>query len=185
MGIEKEKDPRRHSPRRHGSYEGRVKQLKLCRFSKDYFHFSLDFSTLFRLMKGLPESSVRRARILNVLCRAMDAHYGHEDIAGCRAILAEALDRRATESDLTAVSVGHAHIDTAWLWPIRETIRKCGRTFSSQLDLMDRYPDYIFGASQPPALCLHEKALPRSVRADKKARERGPVGTPGGHVGRG
>ena len=28
-------------------------------------------------------------------------------------------------------AVGHAHIDTAWLWPIRETRRKCQRTFST------------------------------------------------------
>jgi alpha-mannosidase len=41
------------------------------------------------------------------------------------------------------------HLDLAWLWPIRETIRKGARTFSTALALMDRYPDYVFGASQP------------------------------------
>ena len=45
--------------------------------------------------------------------------------------------------------MGHAHIDTGWLWPVRETIRKSARTFSSALDLIERYPGYIFGASQP------------------------------------
>ena len=30
-------------------------------------------------------------------------------------------------------AIGHAHIDTAWLWPLAETYRKCVRTFSSQL----------------------------------------------------
>ncbi|MCL4216128.1 MAG: alpha-mannosidase [Candidatus Hydrogenedentes bacterium] len=44
---------------------------------------------------------------------------------------------------------GHAHIDTAWLWPLRETQRKCGRTFSTVLNYMKRYPEYHFTCSQP------------------------------------
>jgi len=44
---------------------------------------------------------------------------------------------------------GHAHIDTAWLWPLRETQRKCSRTFSTVLALMDRYPEFHFSCSQP------------------------------------
>jgi alpha-mannosidase len=47
------------------------------------------------------------------------------------------------------VGFGHAHIDVAWLWPLAETERKCVRTFSSQLALMYRYPEYIFLQSQP------------------------------------
>ncbi|MGL1891450.1 MAG: glycosyl hydrolase-related protein [Spirochaetaceae bacterium] len=46
-------------------------------------------------------------------------------------------------------SIGHAHLDLAWLWPIRETYRKGARTFANALRLMDEYPDYKFGASQP------------------------------------
>ena len=38
--------------------------------------------------------------------------------------------------------------DTAWLWPFDETIRKAGRSWSTQIDLMDRYPDYTFICSQ-------------------------------------
>lgn len=44
---------------------------------------------------------------------------------------------------------GHAHIDTAWLWPLRETQRKCSRTFSTVLALMERYPEFHFSCSQP------------------------------------
>ena len=46
------------------------------------------------------------------------------------------------------VLAGHAHIDTAWLWPLRETQRKCARTFSTVLNLMDRYPEFHFSCSQ-------------------------------------
>ncbi|HKD35973.1 MAG TPA: glycoside hydrolase family 38 C-terminal domain-containing protein, partial [Pirellulales bacterium] len=45
-------------------------------------------------------------------------------------------------------AIGHAHIDTAWLWPLAETKRKCERTFSSQLAYMDEYPDFKFVCSQ-------------------------------------
>jgi alpha-mannosidase len=45
------------------------------------------------------------------------------------------------------VAVGHAHIDSAWLWPVRETVRKCIRTFSNVLSLMDEHPDLVFAAS--------------------------------------
>lgn len=46
-------------------------------------------------------------------------------------------------------AVGHAHIDTAWEWPLREAKRKVARSWSTQLELMDAYPDYVFAASQP------------------------------------
>jgi len=43
---------------------------------------------------------------------------------------------------------GHSHLDLAWLWPIRETKRKGARTFTSQIINLERYPNYMFGASQ-------------------------------------
>jgi alpha-mannosidase len=45
--------------------------------------------------------------------------------------------------------IGHSHIDTAWLWTLRETARKCGRTFSSVLRLMEEFPEFKFSQSQP------------------------------------
>ncbi|MBV9330053.1 MAG: alpha-mannosidase, partial [Alphaproteobacteria bacterium] len=38
--------------------------------------------------------------------------------------------------------VGHAHIDTAWLWTLEETRRKVLRTFSTVANLMERYPQF-------------------------------------------
>ncbi len=40
--------------------------------------------------------------------------------------------------------IGHSHMDTAWLWPVKETIRKCARTYSNALHLMEQYPNYKF-----------------------------------------
>jgi len=52
------------------------------------------------------------------------------------------------EGQFNLSAVGHAHIDTAWLWPLAETRRKCIRTFSSALRYMEDYPDYKFACSQ-------------------------------------
>ncbi|MEW6749426.1 MAG: glycoside hydrolase family 38 C-terminal domain-containing protein [Candidatus Latescibacterota bacterium] len=48
----------------------------------------------------------------------------------------------------TLSAVGHAHIDTAWLWPMEETWRKCTRTFSTATLYMGLYPEYRFACPQ-------------------------------------
>jgi alpha-mannosidase len=55
---------------------------------------------------------------------------------------------------------GHAHIDLAWLWPLAETRRKTRRTFSTVLDLMDRYPDFTFNQSSAQAYAWMEEDDP-------------------------
>jgi alpha-mannosidase len=39
------------------------------------------------------------------------------------------------------------HIDTAHLWPYRVTQQKVARSWSTQVDLMDRYPELRFTCS--------------------------------------
>ena len=46
------------------------------------------------------------------------------------------------------IAIGHAHIDTAWLWPLAETQRKLVRTFASQTRYMDEYEEFRFACSQ-------------------------------------
>jgi alpha-mannosidase len=63
-------------------------------------------------------------------------------------ILARLLARRNGSSAHELSAIGHAHLDTAWLWPLEETYRKAVRSFSSQLAYMARYPDYRLACSQ-------------------------------------
>ncbi|NQZ68073.1 MAG: hypothetical protein HRT89_08385, partial [Lentisphaeria bacterium] len=56
---------------------------------------------------------------------------------------------KSPTADEKVVMVGHAHIDVAWLWRLAHSRKKCGRTFSTVLELMDRYPDFNFFQSQP------------------------------------
>ncbi len=51
--------------------------------------------------------------------------------------------------DVVAVCVGHTHIDVAWLWTLAQTREKTTRSFSTVLNLMKQYPEYVFMSSQP------------------------------------
>jgi alpha-mannosidase len=72
------------------------------------------------------------------------------EAATARTVLAEKVGAIAPDPEAGSLfAVGHSHIDTAWLWPIRETVRKCGRTFSTACRLMEQYPEFYFSCSQP------------------------------------
>ena len=49
----------------------------------------------------------------------------------------------------SVVCVGHTHIDYAWHWTTAQTKEKVQRSFTTVLELMDRYPNYKFMSSQP------------------------------------
>lgn len=76
------------------------------------------------------------------------------------------------ESFLHFTAIGHSHIDLAWLWPIRETKRKGARTFATVLELMERYPEYKFGASQPQLFqWMKEEYPPLYARIKQRVQE--------------
>ncbi len=77
------------------------------------------------------------------------------------ALLLAALRREPGETALVGHAVGHAHIDTAWLWPLRETRRKCQRTFSNVLRLMETDPDFRFMASSAQHYAMVEQDAPK------------------------
>ncbi|KAD3633144.1 alpha-mannosidase [Arthrobacter yangruifuii] len=114
------------------------------------WNLARDFWTLNGLMHELPTDLPRRHEILRAMERAVDA-VDPADITGTagagRAALAAVLASPAYASTHRISAVGHAHIDSAWLWPVRETVRKVARTFSNVLELMDSDPGLIFTAS--------------------------------------
>jgi alpha-mannosidase len=109
-----------------------------------------DVATAHGLARELPDGSPRRAELfaaLDAMVDAVDPHDVHGTAEAGREALREALAAPAARSAHKVVTVGHAHIDSAWLWPVRETVRKCARTFSNVLDLMDADPDLVFACS--------------------------------------
>jgi alpha-mannosidase len=83
------------------------------------------------------------------------------DVSHARALLRNAIAAIAPDPEGGRIFLtGHSHIDTAWLWPLRETVRKCGRTFSTACRQMERYPDYRFSCSQPQLYAYTKQHFP-------------------------
>lgn len=127
------------------------RQADLTVFHPEVFALALDLRVLSELAAELPDGSPRRAALYTSIQQALDLldlHAIAETATATRAVLAPALSSPASASEHTVSAVGHAHIDSAWLWPIRETVRKCSRTFSNITALAKEYPDLVFVCSQ-------------------------------------
>jgi alpha-mannosidase len=127
-----------------------LKQLHLARRNKSVWELWQDIWSLQGLINSLPEVSTRRHALLRAIEDMLD-NIDPVDVAGsaqsARAMLQPVLSSPASASSHRVIATGHAHIDSAWLWPIRETVRKCARTFSNVLNLMQDHPDFVFSAS--------------------------------------
>jgi alpha-mannosidase len=91
----------------------------------------------------------------------------------------EAVTGALLDTSHVITAVGNAHIDTAWEWPLREGKRKCARSWSTQLALMDEYPDYVFAASQPAQYQWMKESYPdiyRRIREKVAGGQWEPVG---------
>jgi alpha-mannosidase len=67
-----------------------------------------------------------------------------------------------------SVLTGHAHNDLVWLWPERTAEYKATHTFSTMNRLMDLYPEFVFGYSQPASYDAVERISPKLMGKVKK-----------------
>jgi alpha-mannosidase len=109
-----------------------------------------DLQALAGLVAEAVQPDARREEVLTALERAAN-RLDPGDVTGsanaARAELADVLARPASASAHRLHAVGHAHIDSAWLWPLRETRRKVARSFANVLALMDQHDDFVFAAT--------------------------------------
>ena len=137
---------------------------------------ALDLQVLGDLMHSLAFEDPRRAAVTLGIERALDALDYHDvpaTAAAARLVLAPLLASRAHETVHRVSAIGNAHIDTAWLWPLRETRRKVARTFASALDLMRDYPGYLFAAPQAQQYAWLKESQPTTYAEVKGAVGRG------------
>ncbi|MGE7057554.1 alpha-mannosidase, partial [Paenibacillus glucanolyticus] len=135
-----------------GNYRGgTLKEAMIAISREDIRSLYYDTEVLLETAEQLPDGSARKERMYQTLydVSMLLAEFSEERLEQAKKRLGEQLSLQGGDHVLTISAVGHAHIDLAWLWPIRETIRKGARTFSTALRMMERYPDYVFGASQP------------------------------------
>lgn len=78
-----------------------------------------------------------------------------------------------TTVDAVISCIGHTHIDLAWLWRIRQTREKGGRSFATVLKLMEEYPEYRFMSSQAQLYEFIKEDYPELYERIKEAVKRG------------
>ncbi|GJM81083.1 hypothetical protein HMSSN139_35790 [Paenibacillus sp. HMSSN-139] len=130
---------------------GTLKEAVIAVCREEARQLAYDLEVLIELVEQLPDTSARKAQVLQSVYEAAHllAEVNEESVRLAKSRVACELAKKGGDPVLTVSAIGHAHIDLAWLWPIRETIRKGARTFSTALRNMEKYPNYVFGASQP------------------------------------
>ncbi|MDD0859744.1 hypothetical protein NHF46_22645 [Arthrobacter alpinus] len=119
-------------------------------FNTEVWELVQDFEVLDQLQAELDLGNPRRWDILYALERALDAVVLSDIVgtaAAARALLTEVLAQPANASAHQITAIGHAHIDSAWLWPVRETVRKVARTTSNVVNLLNEFPEFQFAMS--------------------------------------
>lgn len=144
--------------------------IDICTKNQDIADFIYDLRTLNQMAACMDKNSFRRGDIINCLTEVHKVVYyspEHVDFDVLRAALKQAreimrpiLTKKNSSSAPKAGIIGHSHMDTAWLWDISETIKKCARTYSNQLALMDQFPDYKFVQSSAYHLELIRRHYP-------------------------
>lgn len=133
----------------------RIARMDLAVFETEVWELVQDLEVLYDLMTQLDGSDARRHSILRAVDSALDA-VDLDDVPGtaaaARSRLTAVLAAPANASAHRISAVGHAHIDSAWLWPLRETVRKVSRTASNMVALMDEHPEFVFAMSQAQQL---------------------------------
>ena len=130
----------------------------------------LDFWIIGDAAREFPGDSWEKHQALQVCNKIMDtcinAGYTPESLKEARKIAQEYLGNvdtskvYDTDKETIIYGIGHCHIDTCWLWPWAETKRKVARSWSNQCDLLDRYPEHRFTASQAQQYKWLEKLYP-------------------------
>jgi alpha-mannosidase len=147
-----------------------LRRCDIARFDPEAWRLYFDFETLRAL-----EAETHDEAWSGPLREELNRFCNEEDPS----ILAALYEHRNATHTHELAAIGHAHIDTAWLWPLVETYRKTLRTFSTQLRYMEDFPDYRFACSQAQQYAWIKERNPDLWQRLRAAVERGqfvPVG---------
>ena len=157
------------------------KSADLTEFDARFENYSVDLDVVSSLMEFADKQSPRYWQLAKALQRSLNAYdeRNPESVEAARAALAGVLAKPANASAMNVSAIGHAHIDSAWLWPVRETRRKVARTVSNVLALMDEDPDFTYAMSSAQQYAWLEEEHPDLFARMKRRIEEGrfiPVG---------
>ena len=97
---------------------------------------------------GILEEGVKQLQLSKTNSENASGYYTEDSMTAVSDFLHDNLYGRE-QSAQTVASTGHTHIDVAWKWPVRQTREKVIRSYSTVMELMKRYPEYLFMASTP------------------------------------
>jgi alpha-mannosidase len=150
-----------------GPTQTSVKDSTFGAWREDVYQAALDFTTLLELRENLDPLSLRVSEIDEALMETtliIDPELPEEEMLATvragRERMHGVLQSKNGPTMPTLYAFGHAHIDVAWLWPLRETERKIARTAINQLALFIEYPEYKFLQSQPHLYWMLERKYP-------------------------
>lgn len=152
----------------------------IVRENKEMQDLYFDCDTLFDYCLAMPFTNEKKIKVLYGLRKVMNLiTYNAPDIYPRAKAIINDLYAMEGEEPIQVTAVGHAHLDLAWLWPIRESKRKAKRTFANAIDLMKRYPKYHFVVPQPQQLVWVKEIDPKQYEEIKQLVKEGrmePVG---------
>lgn len=128
-------------------------------WNEDAFMLYIDAFALYRLYESLNAKTLRAAKILEGLERftkivdfELSLEERNQTYRQAREVLKPLLEcvNGSTAPEYTIF--GQSHLDLAWKWHWDETRRKCARTISTQLSLMEEYEEFKFLLCEPPIM---------------------------------
>lgn len=160
---------------------GYLSKAEISAFDREAWDLLWDYKIIADMAEYLPAKTPRGGQALFAANKMINT-VNLDDRAtwpAARQIAAEFFAAHNGDGQLNLTAIGHAHIDTAWLWPLAETRRKCTRTFSTAIRYMDEYPEYKFACSQAQQYEWMKEMHPDLFASMKKKIEAGqfvPVG---------
>ena len=168
-------------------YDLAVMDEELNSYYYDYIEAYFLMCKLLGDAEGMKDSDVGKAEVYSARAKELDEGmknawkvFKEQGAAKAREALAPVLFRPIDYPAVTHYAVGHAHIDLAWLWPLRETRRKIGRTFANQLRNIKKYDNFIFAESQAQMFTWLKEDYPEVFEQVKKYVDEGRIELQGG-----
>ncbi|KIK63743.1 glycoside hydrolase family 38 protein [Collybiopsis luxurians FD-317 M1] len=127
--------------------------------NQEAWHLLWDFTTLREIADSVSGNTSLQNKAIIVANEIMNTFRSGDstDIRRCRTLAERVFGEHWQEEGENVYKdnkqaqiwgIGHCHIDTAWLWPYRVTQQKVARSWATQVDLMERYEEHRFAASQ-------------------------------------
>jgi len=128
--------------------ESRIHNLFIAKINSEIRELAYDLQVLLTVVDYSDDEDFKNEIVKELKEIGSINRIDHNLAIEIRRKIGHLMNMKNNEEVFTYSAIGHGHLDLAWLWPIRESIRKGARTFATQIKNIERYPEYVFGASQ-------------------------------------